>query len=116
MRASTASSGRRRAALSWFDILWSGSYPTTKRERPRPQGWGCLQLGGLVQKYKVYSGIDSCTYSYIDMMQKDGTYFNMVSNTAFFYFFFFKAAIQYFGDHFQKRRDRPAALNDWKPP
>jgi len=50
------------------------------------------------------------------MMQKDGTYFNMVSNTAFFYFFFFKAAIQYFGDHFQKRRDRPAALNDWKPP
>ena len=24
------------------------------------------------------------------MMQKDGTYFNMVSNTAFFYFFFLK--------------------------
>jgi hypothetical protein len=47
-------------------------------------GMGWLQLGGFVQKYKVYSGIDSCTYSYIDMMQKDGTYFNMVSNTAFF--------------------------------
>lgn len=42
------------------------------------------QLGGFVQKCKVYSGIDSCTYSYIDMMQKDGTYFNVVSNTAFF--------------------------------
>ena len=32
----------------------------------------------------------ACPYSYIDMMQKDGTYFNMVSNTAFFYFFFLK--------------------------